>query len=360
MNTHEKEPELGEGVTSAEFWVYDGKLGRRWNVDPVVKQWEASYMTFGNNPILLLDINGDDWGVKTQGEGKDAKSTLTSDAGDDINTFREWYKNSGLKLTTDQYSKLELDLAAALAKAGNVTTQIEIEANATLQNGGIKKTLFQQAPISYDLSDNILSIRIHAALENRDGLGGGMDGHFGLEFQGNVYHYFWDTDADNNGTQDVFFDHFQKNPFATAPGMAYVDPASDFANVGGHGYHRGRNYNKNPGSTGRGQDFFTTINLTFEQYKALTSSLASYSSSQNNTATNYGFFGKQYIFGGKPQLRCMSWVFTQTSSAGVNFGISHFKWIKTVTPKTLLKNIEKYGYKFTEIKEGSTYTPLWR
>jgi hypothetical protein len=60
MNTQEKEPELGEGVTSAEFWVYDGKLGRRWNVDPVIKHYESYYACLGNNPIWFLDIFGND------------------------------------------------------------------------------------------------------------------------------------------------------------------------------------------------------------------------------------------------------------------------------------------------------------
>ena len=34
FNKQEKEVELGDGVTTAEFWMYYGKLGRRWNVDP--------------------------------------------------------------------------------------------------------------------------------------------------------------------------------------------------------------------------------------------------------------------------------------------------------------------------------------
>jgi len=60
MNTQEKEPELGEGVTSAEFWVYDGKLGRRWNVDPVVKFYESPFSCFGNNPLIAADVFGSD------------------------------------------------------------------------------------------------------------------------------------------------------------------------------------------------------------------------------------------------------------------------------------------------------------
>lgn len=36
-------------------------LIRRWENDPVVKPWESPYATFGNNPIVFVDPNGDDW-----------------------------------------------------------------------------------------------------------------------------------------------------------------------------------------------------------------------------------------------------------------------------------------------------------
>ena len=42
------------------FWEYDGRIGRRWNVDPVVKTNLSSYCTFSNNPILRIDPFGDD------------------------------------------------------------------------------------------------------------------------------------------------------------------------------------------------------------------------------------------------------------------------------------------------------------
>lgn len=44
---------------TALFWEYDTRLGRRWNVDPVVKPFESSYATFSDNPIFNIDPNGD-------------------------------------------------------------------------------------------------------------------------------------------------------------------------------------------------------------------------------------------------------------------------------------------------------------
>jgi len=59
INGQEKETELNPNITSAEFWMYDSRLGRRWNVDPVVKEFESPYACFSNNPIARIDVNGD-------------------------------------------------------------------------------------------------------------------------------------------------------------------------------------------------------------------------------------------------------------------------------------------------------------
>lgn len=45
---------------SAEFWEFDPRLGRRWNLDPVVKEHRSPYEVFSNNPIIMVDPNGDD------------------------------------------------------------------------------------------------------------------------------------------------------------------------------------------------------------------------------------------------------------------------------------------------------------
>ena len=61
FNGQEQSDELDENGNSytAEYWQYDARLGRRWNVDPVVVEWESGYATFRNNPIALNDPNGD-------------------------------------------------------------------------------------------------------------------------------------------------------------------------------------------------------------------------------------------------------------------------------------------------------------
>ncbi len=70
-NGHEKENEIFEGAQSAEFWMYDSRLGRRWERDPIVKPWESPYATFANNPIYYSDPLGlDAIGQKEANAGK--------------------------------------------------------------------------------------------------------------------------------------------------------------------------------------------------------------------------------------------------------------------------------------------------
>ncbi|MGD9493218.1 MAG: hypothetical protein AB7V36_07665 [Bacteroidales bacterium] len=45
--------------TTAMFWEYDSRLGRRWNVDPKPTASTSSYACFENNPITNRDVLGD-------------------------------------------------------------------------------------------------------------------------------------------------------------------------------------------------------------------------------------------------------------------------------------------------------------
>lgn len=60
INGQEKEKELSENITSAEFWMYDSRIARRWNIDPIFKENESPYASFGNNPIWNIDVDGAD------------------------------------------------------------------------------------------------------------------------------------------------------------------------------------------------------------------------------------------------------------------------------------------------------------
>ena len=44
---------------TAEYWEYDSRLGRRWNMDPKTSPEGSSYRTFSDNPIIYIDPFGD-------------------------------------------------------------------------------------------------------------------------------------------------------------------------------------------------------------------------------------------------------------------------------------------------------------
>ena len=58
FNGQEKESDLNENITAAEFWEYDSRIARRWNPDPLRNTWESPYACFNGNPILYNDPNG--------------------------------------------------------------------------------------------------------------------------------------------------------------------------------------------------------------------------------------------------------------------------------------------------------------
>jgi hypothetical protein len=60
INGQERSDELNDNLTTAMYWEYDSRIGRRWNVDPVVKEFESPYLCFAGNPIWFSDKNGDD------------------------------------------------------------------------------------------------------------------------------------------------------------------------------------------------------------------------------------------------------------------------------------------------------------
>jgi hypothetical protein len=68
INGQEKDTDIDANHTTALYWEYDSRIGRRWNIDPVVKCWRSPYDVFDNSPIWKLDTNGDDDFFNSKGE----------------------------------------------------------------------------------------------------------------------------------------------------------------------------------------------------------------------------------------------------------------------------------------------------
>ena len=78
VNGQEKESDLNENITTAEYWEYDSRIGRRWNPDIIVKPWESPYLAFSGNPILCVDKNGADTTLPKIDGGTADVSTFTT------------------------------------------------------------------------------------------------------------------------------------------------------------------------------------------------------------------------------------------------------------------------------------------
>ena len=59
FNGQEKSTEINGSSYTAEFWQYDSRIGRRWNVDPKPSFGISKYVSFFDNPILYADLLGD-------------------------------------------------------------------------------------------------------------------------------------------------------------------------------------------------------------------------------------------------------------------------------------------------------------
>jgi hypothetical protein len=62
INGQEKESELNENITTAQFWEYDSRIVRRWNIDPSPNVSISPYNCFAGNPIWFSDNLGDSIG----------------------------------------------------------------------------------------------------------------------------------------------------------------------------------------------------------------------------------------------------------------------------------------------------------
>jgi hypothetical protein len=48
--------------------MYDSRIARRWNVDPVYKGDRSNYSCLSNSPIIMVDPKGDDNYYNKKGE----------------------------------------------------------------------------------------------------------------------------------------------------------------------------------------------------------------------------------------------------------------------------------------------------
>ncbi len=116
FNGQEKTLELNPSHTTALFWEYDGRLGKRWNVDPLADHPKnisiSPYAVFKNNPILLVDPMGAIWdsssvaGVNQTLTEINTMCTSLNNQISQINASPAGIDNGNTTLTTNQQNQI--------------------------------------------------------------------------------------------------------------------------------------------------------------------------------------------------------------------------------------------------------------
>ncbi|MCB9018840.1 MAG: hypothetical protein H6546_00755 [Chitinophagales bacterium] len=114
---------------SAEFWQYDTRLGRRWNLDPIYKDFLSNYSVLSNNPIVRIDpIGANDDGYTIDVEGN--IEWASNEGGDEYDVLytKEDYENGvrtyDYKGTGNTGIRINDNLFINKLRLGNQTTQI--------------------------------------------------------------------------------------------------------------------------------------------------------------------------------------------------------------------------------------------
>ena len=80
--------EIGADAQTAQFWEYDGDVGRRWNLDPKPNSGISEYSVFTNNPFWFKDPFGDTLIVNNRGD------ILSNDKKDNVVMVHHFIDNS--------------------------------------------------------------------------------------------------------------------------------------------------------------------------------------------------------------------------------------------------------------------------
>jgi RHS repeat-associated protein len=105
---------------TAEFWQYDSRLGRRWNVDPMTARYAglSPYATFNNCPIVFIDPLGLEGEEPKPGEGTAQNPGFKSGKGTNDNPYEMPEVEVNIP-KPDNYSQPEKNTSSLLKRIGN-------------------------------------------------------------------------------------------------------------------------------------------------------------------------------------------------------------------------------------------------
>ena len=165
FNGQEKDQEIynNQSTTTATFWEYDGRIGRRWNLDPVVKEWESGYATFINSPILFSDPDGlDPSGSHSIGDGKNngtrgRKQRLIKRDNPEQPSGDSWKTSTSINYKfTDFFNQFRTHKKHHLVPAGYYSSSGWMGASPTESNSSGSKQTFR---LSGGVGDGVFRLR---------------------------------------------------------------------------------------------------------------------------------------------------------------------------------------------------------
>jgi RHS repeat-associated protein len=128
---------------TAQFWEYDPRLGKRWNLDPKPNPSISQYATFANNPIWFSDPLGDSINVDelyAKNEDDTYKNELQ------IKAFEEFAGTS----EGEKYIRDRAQEGFCLQGVFNTDLNINVNKNGALHNEGVDVSFTGTLPKGYN------------------------------------------------------------------------------------------------------------------------------------------------------------------------------------------------------------------
>jgi hypothetical protein len=172
MNAQERADEIsgkkGGGYT-AEFWEYNPLLGRRWNIDPLFKNfpWQSPYAAFDNNPIVNNDPKGAAAENQTGGPDERRKKLVDKRSHEsDIHGETKKWERLGERIKKLNYKIMGGDTGVGIPKKANYTDNYSQKDGL---GGGVGKDsppvpermLTEPLPVSYGEAGEIIDDKLY-------------------------------------------------------------------------------------------------------------------------------------------------------------------------------------------------------
>ena len=193
FNGQEHSTELGNDDYTAQFWEYDSRTGRRWNVDPVEKVWESPYLCFDGNPILIFDLHGDDGkkGLKKDDPTKPILDKIKSAK----QRFMRWWNS--VELTSQTNVEVNVGLQAGVNIKVNSLVNLKVEggtdvnklvdfrADAFHMENAQANIGFEKSLDNNNLQKSFLNVGLEAGIPKTK-----LTGSFGYDYNETEKYYF--------------------------------------------------------------------------------------------------------------------------------------------------------------------------